>query len=60
MGMEMRTVEVTREFLEKTEGLAKTTKIPEVKARLERLAADYRSKLQALERVDAAAPLAPK
>ena len=59
MGMEMRTVEVTREFLEKTEELAKATKIPEVKARLERLAADYRSKLQALERVDAA-PLAPK
>jgi hypothetical protein len=51
MGMEMRTLEVTREFLETCNELAKAAKVPEVKARLLRLADDYRRKLEELERV---------
>jgi hypothetical protein len=57
--MAMRTVEVTREFLEKTEELARAAKVPEVKAKLIRLAADYRRKLEELQRVKSG-PLAPK
>ena len=57
--MEMRTLEVTREFYERCNELAKTAKIPEVKARLTRLADDYRKKLEELERIEAV-PLAPK
>jgi hypothetical protein len=59
MEMTMRTLEVTREFLEKTEQLARAAKVPEVKAKLIRLAADYRRKVEELERVESA-PLAPK
>jgi hypothetical protein len=59
MEMTMRTLEVTREFLEKTEELARAAKVPEVKAKLIRLAADYRRKVEELERVESA-PLAPK
>ncbi len=59
MGMAMRTLEVTREFLEKTEELARATKVPEVKAKLMRLAADYRRKVEELERVESG-PIAPK
>jgi hypothetical protein len=57
--MEMRTLEVTREFFETCNELAKKAKVPEVKARLTRLAEDYRRKLEELERVEAG-PLAPK
>jgi hypothetical protein len=57
--MEMRTPEVTREFLEKTEELARATKIPEVKERLTRLAWRYRAQLEELERVESE-PIAPK
>ena len=49
-GAEMRTVDVTREFYEKCNELAKETRIPEVKFRLTRLANDYRRKLDELER----------
>jgi hypothetical protein len=59
MGMAMRTLEVTREFLEKTEELARAAKVPEVKAKLTRLAADYRRKVEELERVESG-PIAPK
>jgi hypothetical protein len=59
MEMTMRTLEVTREFLEKTEQLARAANVPEVKAKLIRLAADYRRKVEELERVESA-PLAPK
>jgi hypothetical protein len=59
MEMTMRTLEVTREFLEKTEELARAAKVPEVKAKLIRLAADYRRKVEEFERVESA-PLAPK
>jgi len=55
----MRTLEVTREFLEKCEELAKTTTVPEVKVRLTRLAADYRRKVEELERVESDS-IAPK
>jgi hypothetical protein len=55
----MRTLEVTREFLEKTEELARTAQVPEVKAKLIRLANSYRRKLEELERVESG-PLAPK
>jgi hypothetical protein len=55
----MRTVEVTREFLEKTEELARAAQVPEVKAKLIRLADSYRRKLDELERVESG-PLAPK
>jgi hypothetical protein len=55
----MRTVEVTREFLEKTEELARAAQVPEMKAKLIRLADSYRRKLEELERVDSG-PLAPK
>jgi len=55
----MRTLEVTREFLEKTEELARTAQVPEVKAKLIRLADSYRRKLEELESVDSG-PLAPK
>jgi hypothetical protein len=57
--MAMRTLEVTREFLEKTEELARAAKVPEVKAKLIRLAADYRRKIEELERVESG-PIAPK
>jgi hypothetical protein len=46
----MRTVDVTREFYEKCNELAKETKLPEVKFRLTRLANEYRRKLDELER----------
>jgi hypothetical protein len=59
MGMAMRTVEVTREFLQTCNELANAAKIPEVKARLTRLADDYRQKLEELERVESG-PIAPK
>ena len=59
MEMAMRTLEVTREFLEKTEELARAAKIPEMKAKLIRLADDYRKKVEELERVESV-PLAPK
>jgi hypothetical protein len=55
----MRTLEVTREFLEKTEELARAAQVPEMKAKLIRLADSYRRKLEELERVDSG-PLAPK
>ncbi len=45
----MRTVDVTREFYEKCNELAKEAKIPEVKFRLTRLANEYRRKLDELE-----------
>ncbi len=48
----MRTLEVTREFLEKTEELAKLAQVPDVKFRLTRLASDYRRKLKELERIE--------
>ena len=48
----MRALEVTREFLEKTEELARAAKVPEVKAKLMQLAADYRRKVEELERVE--------
>jgi hypothetical protein len=57
--MEMRTLEVTREFYETCNRLANTAKVPEVKARLTRLADGYRRKLEELERVESG-PLAPK
>ena len=57
--MAMHTVEVTREFLETCNALAKATNVPEVKARLIRLAEDYRQKLDELERTESV-PLAPK
>jgi hypothetical protein len=60
MEIPMRTPEVTREFLEKTEELARVAKVPEVKAKLLRLADDYRRKLEELERVENPGPLAPK
>jgi hypothetical protein len=59
MGMGMRTLEVTREFLEKTEELAKAAKVPEMKANLERRARDYRRKLKELERIESDS-IAPK
>jgi len=59
MGMEMRTLEVTREFLEKTEELAKAAKVPEMKANLERRARDYRKKLEELQ-PDESGSIAPK
>jgi hypothetical protein len=59
MGLAMRTLEVTREFLEKTEELARAAKVPEVKAKLMQLAADYRRKVEELERVESG-PIAPK
>jgi hypothetical protein len=66
-GVEMRTVDVTREFYEKCNELAKQTKIPEVKYRLTRLADEYRRKLDELERRPtgelprvASQPIAPK
>ena len=46
----MRTVDVTREFYEKCNELAKETKIPELKFRLTRLANQYRRNLDELER----------
>jgi hypothetical protein len=49
-GAEMRTLDVTREFYEKCNELAKETRIPEVKFRLTRLANEYRRKLDELER----------
>ena len=52
-------LEVTREFLEKTEELARAAQVPEVKAKLIRLADSYRRKLDELERVESG-PLAPK
>jgi hypothetical protein len=55
----MRTLDVTREFFETCNELAKKAKVPEVKARLTRLAEDYRRKLEELERVESG-PLAPK
>ena len=59
MGMEMHTLEVTREFLERCNELAKIAKIPEVKIRLIRLADDYRRKLEELERIESGS-IAPK
>jgi len=59
MGMEMHTLEVTREFLETCNELAKIAKIPEVKIRLIRLADDYRRKLEELERTESGS-IAPK
>jgi len=48
--MAMRTVQVTREFYEKCIELADQAQVPEVKEALTRLAADYRKKLDELER----------
>jgi hypothetical protein len=59
MGMEMHTLEVTREFFEKCNELAKVAKVPEVKARLIRLADDYRRKVEELERIESES-IAPK
>ncbi len=55
----MRTLEVTREFYEKCNELAKAAKMPEVKFRLTRLAHDYRRKLDELERIESES-IAPK
>ena len=48
----MRTLEVTREFLETCDALAKAAKMPEVRYRLTRLADDYRRKVEELESVE--------
>ena len=48
----MRTLEVTREFHEKCVELARVAKVPEIRSRLWRLANDYQSKLEALERAE--------
>jgi hypothetical protein len=54
----MRTLEVTREFYETSLNLAQEAKVPEVKAKLLRLADDYRKKLDELEFI-VSGPLAP-
>lgn len=59
MGMAMRTLEVTREFYETCIKLADEAKVPEMKAKLQRLADDYRRKVEELERVESG-PLAPR
>ena len=48
----MRTLEVTREFHEKCVELAKFAKVPEIRSRLWRLANDYQSKIEELERAE--------
>jgi hypothetical protein len=48
------TVEVAREFLKKTDELARSAKIPEIRVRLRRLADNYRQKLAELEATDPA------
>lgn len=55
----MRTLEVVREFYEKANELAELAKVPEVKLRLQKLASDYRKKLDELEQVDSDT-IAPK
>jgi hypothetical protein len=55
----MRTLEVTREFLEKTEELARASRVPEIREKLVDLADSYRRKLEELERVESG-PLSPK
>lgn len=53
----MRTVQVTTEFREKAIELAAKCKMPEVKARLERLAVTYQ---RHLEKLADSPPTAPK
>ena len=52
----MRTAEVTKEFRDRCKELASKAKIPEVKARLERLALTYQRHLEKLD----SPPTAPK
>jgi hypothetical protein len=47
--MPIDTLEVAREFLKKTEELAEQSKIPEIRARLMKLADQYNQKIEALE-----------
>ena len=52
----MRTIQVTKEFRDKCQELAQKAKMPEVKTRLELLAAKYERQLEKLE----APPTAPR
>jgi hypothetical protein len=45
----MRSAEVMREFVERCEALAALATVPELKTRLERLAARYKEDLQRVE-----------
>jgi uncharacterized protein YceH (UPF0502 family) len=49
MGEAMRTEQVTQEFRDKAKELAKLSKMPEVKTRLDRLALQYERELGKLQ-----------